>query len=189
MSDPYFVKTIPGYFFDGLPFVLTIAVNDPEYLARFRECTLIYSFTDANGITYQSKWEMIFCKKQPWPQISTSTTTVDIEVVLLATSPMPRPRGWWLGKILSPLPRSWKTVFLKLFRIKLTPVSPGQGGVYGSNDEAGTAASQAVAQGAQAPNQVVAQAAHGRFRKHFENESWLVRDKGASVLSFQIQEL
>ncbi len=172
-KDPYHVLSIPSTFSDGQPFVLTLSVDNNDYYNRFDKCTLDYSYTDpTTGVIFQSEWQMIRCVKMPW----VDPGPVDITVELLAKSPLSYDVGWF-GSLLSPLPRSWAHRVLKFFGLRLPPANPGNGGVYGSNDQNGTARSATGVESVRG------------FRQHFEKESWLVKNLEETVKSFPIYEV
>ena len=168
----YKVESFDPQFSDGKPYRITVSVDDQGYHARFRECFLIYSETDAAGNIYQCKWEMISSVRPPWPAGAAAGTKVNMQIVLLAKSPRPTPRGC-LGVLLKPLPRIWWLRILTLLGIIKAAVQPGNGNIYGSNDQEGNARA------------VAATATTGQ--DHHELESWLL--KQGTTYNFSIPEV
>ena len=138
MNRPYTLKAKPlAKYTDGQPYTFTITVSDQGYHSRFHEAFIIYEI-DADGFTYQSKWEMIRCKKEIWGKGDKGPK--DIEVVVLARNPVPFEPGCLLGALLAPLPRAWRAKVVRRLRKMgagrgLGSSGGGQGTIYGSNDQ------------------------------------------------------
>jgi hypothetical protein len=178
MSDPYQVvntKTtpFPNYFIDGEPFTFTISVSEKSHYQCFHECFLIYRVNDDvnENFVYQSKWTMTSCTKQPWSDDAQNPT--QIEVVLLATSPFAERSGSLLGLILLLLPSRWRSNLRKRLRRKRFPGGPGNGNVYGSNDQSGV---QRHPLGAANPY------------PHVEDETWFLVEANSNNRDFEIYE-
>lgn len=134
---------MPATYTDGQPYTFTILCWDQGYHIRFHECFIVYRIKH-NGFEYQTKWEMIGCKKELWD--SNGGLPKSIYVTVLARNPIPFEPGCLVGFLLRLLPRELRAKAIRRLRGQWTDDrggfgtggGSGSGTVYGSNDQDGS---------------------------------------------------
>jgi hypothetical protein len=139
---------LPETFYHGQILKFILHVTNPKYHSAFESIDFIYSVVTTRNdvdVTFQNKWEMVRCIKQPAPADVTLNDTMTIEVYVQAVSPWV---GNW-GCLLAPLnllPEAFVSALLRalrplgeLFRIRgPIKIGSGQGGGVGSDDDTQT---------------------------------------------------